>query len=122
MVTGTQITRVYPVSGPLAGGTVVTIYGSALGNGSDVINVTLAGVIVRSIVSQAFSQCVVISDTATSAHTGVVAVTSATYDQASGSSFEYNPGMRVQWLVVFDVRCSWCSYRPRAKQWTQHRR
>jgi len=56
---GQTYSGVSPAFGTLAGGSLVTIRGSNLGNGSDVTNVTLCGVSAQSIVSQSSTQIVV---------------------------------------------------------------
>ncbi|MDF7801301.1 IPT/TIG domain-containing protein [Pontiellaceae bacterium B1224] len=69
------IAGVSPDSGPAAGGTVVTISGTNLGNGTDITNVTLRGVAAASIDSQSSTQVVATTASGT-AGTGDVVVTS----------------------------------------------
>lgn len=86
------MTSVHPSSGPLSGGSVITIHGVGLGNGTDVVHVMVAGFSVGSVVWQSFEQCVVVTGAAASAQTGVVEVHSLTYGNATGGAFTYNPG------------------------------
>jgi N-acetylneuraminic acid mutarotase len=70
---GTFSSGVSPSAGSINGGTAVTITGSNLGDGSDITNVTLCGV-VAGIVSQSSSQLVVNSARSDLATNGAVAV------------------------------------------------
>jgi hypothetical protein len=69
------ITSFTPVSGPVAGGTQVTIAGTALGSGTDITACTVAGV-AASINSQSRTQVVVTTGAAASAITGRVVLQS----------------------------------------------
>ncbi|MEI6167191.1 MAG: IPT/TIG domain-containing protein [bacterium] len=72
---GSFTSGVSPSSGPMQGGTTVTINGGNLGNGSDITNVTLCGA-VAAIISQSSSQVVVTSGVSGLASTGAVTVIS----------------------------------------------
>jgi len=73
-----QLSGVVPPGGPTAGGTRVTILGSQLGNGSDVTNVMLCGV-VATIVTQNTSRVVVQTGPAPIPTNGDVVVYSTSY-------------------------------------------
>jgi len=88
-----QVSSVYPSSGPLAGGSWVTIQGKGLGNGTDIVTVSLAGVNTQQITQQSFDTVIVVSSASSSSVSGIVTVTSASYGDASGSTYTYNPGM-----------------------------
>ncbi len=76
---GAFTTGVSPASGPLAGGTVVTIRGDFLCDGNDVTNVTLCGQTVTSILAQSPTQVVVVASSASGAVTGGVTVCSRSF-------------------------------------------
>jgi len=69
------ITGVVPAEGPFAGGDTVTIYGTGLGNGTDITNATLCSA-AAGIVSQTSTNVVVWAGAAISCRTGSVAVMS----------------------------------------------
>ena len=93
IVGGYAIGGVIPSSGPLSGGTMVTITGSNLGNGSDITNVTICGVTASSIISQSATQVVVrTGSTGVPVSAGVITVYSANYGVTTVSNaFTYNP-------------------------------
>ena len=81
---------VTPALGSSAGGTVVTITGENLGDGTDVTNVTLCGVSVASIVSQSSTQIVVVTGSG-SPGIGDVRVYSTSFGESvSENAFTYS--------------------------------
>ncbi len=74
-----EFSGVEPSSGSWTGGYPVVIRGSNLGNGSDITNVTLAGVAVQSIVSQSSTQIVVVARVTSAGLLGDVRVYSTSY-------------------------------------------
>lgn len=93
---------VEPGSASWVGGEEITITGSALGNGSDITSVTLAGV-PASIVRQSATQVVVIAGAATQRGVGDVTVVSSSQGTSSRvNAFEYmGPALVVD--SAFDV-------------------
>lgn len=88
---GAFATGVIPMAGSVSGGTEVTISGSNLGNGGDITNVTLCGV-VASIISQSATQVVVMSGASDSVCTGAVVVSSVSRGIASKvNAYVYMP-------------------------------
>ncbi|HBA85477.1 MAG TPA: hypothetical protein DCZ95_15430 [Verrucomicrobia bacterium] len=80
---------VNPACGMTLGGTLVTIQGANLGNGSDITNVTLCGAAATGIVSQCATQ-VVVRTGANSAGSGDVAVYSASHGMTTrADAFTY---------------------------------
>ena len=75
-----------PASGSWTGGYQVVINGSNLGNGSDITNVTLAGVGVSSIDSQSATQVVVTAEQAITPGQGDVVVYSVSYGATTKSN------------------------------------
>ena len=88
---------VEPNFGSWEGGTVVTIIGPDLGNGTDITNVTLCGVRVAEISSQTSSQVVVVAGRSFAVGTGDVKVYSTSQGVAVGTNlYSYTgPGLRV---------------------------
>lgn len=87
-----SIATVNPNSGPLVGGTFLTIIGSLLG-ANDVLNVSLAGTAAASYTYISASKVVAISAATATPVTGNVTVISYSYGTASGSAFTYNQGI-----------------------------
>ena len=86
---------VSPSNGLPEGGYEVVIGGLHLGDGSDVTNVTICGVGVRSILSQSATQIVVVAE-AGPAGTGAVRVYSTSHGEtAKSDGFEYRTTARV---------------------------
>ena len=82
---------VNPASGVLAGNNQVIIFGTNLGDGSDVTSVTLCGV-PATIISQSATQIVVTSGAAVSSGIGDVVVTSTSFGVTTKTdAFTYNP-------------------------------
>lgn len=108
---------VSPDSGPVAGGTTVTISGVNLGDGTDVMNVTLCGVPVAAIVSQSSTQ-IVVTAAAGVAGTGDVMINSASYGPITKiNGFTYVPPLaptigidQSDVLITFDAVSGWTYY------------
>ncbi len=83
---GINTAAIDPCSGAVTGGYEVVIYGSNLGDGTDVTSVTLAGIPVAQIVNQSATQIVVIAGVAPDAMTGDVRVVSTSYGVAVRSN------------------------------------
>ena len=87
-------TGVSPVSGAKTGGFQVTITGSGLGGGSDITNVTLCGVSVRSIDAQSKTQVVVTAGASATGRSGDVRVFSTSCGETVKSNyFTYNSAL-----------------------------
>lgn len=89
------IASVAPSNATLSGGVAVVINGSTpLGNGSDIVSVSLAGV-AATIVAQNASTVVVVAGAASAIGTGNVTVVSTSHGTASGgyNAFEYTPAV-----------------------------
>ena len=90
------IETVTPSNGPLAGGNDVTISGVNLGNGNDIIAVTLAGA-VAAIRSQSAQSVVVTAGRPAAAGLGMVIVTSNSVGSLQlADGYRYNPGTAPQ--------------------------
>lgn len=87
-----EVTRIEPASGSIVGGYLITLSGSNLGNGSDITNVTLAGVLAMPV-SQSSTHVVVIAGTAATVLLGDVVVQSTSHGQSvAPSAFAYTKG------------------------------
>lgn len=81
---------IVPQYAALAGGNVVTLSGVNLGNGSDITNVTLAGIEVTGIISQSATQVVVTAGGAPAPTSGAAAVWSVSHGMSlSKAVFSY---------------------------------
>ena len=88
-----NITSVHPNSGPVAGGTRVTITGSGLGYLNDITQVLIVGN-PATIISQDEHTVVVVTAASSANGTGNVEVQSAALQSTVASeAFTYNPGM-----------------------------
>jgi len=95
---GLDCSGVSPSSGPWAGGYTVTIRGENLGNGSDITNVTLAGVQVSSIVSQSSTKVAVVAGASYSGFAigDVVVASTSSGETVATNAFTYDaPGLQV---------------------------
>ncbi len=91
---------VTPSTGPSAGGTVVTITGENLGDGSDVVQVTLCGA-TATIVSQSATQVVATAGPALVEGLGDVRVFSTSFGESvAANAFTYSGAIEMQWTVV----------------------
>ncbi len=87
---------VEPSSGPYTGGFTVVISGSNLGDGGDIIDVTLCGVSVASITSQSASQVIVVAGVGTPGLGDVRVFSKSFGETVKLNGFTYTgPGMQV---------------------------
>ncbi|MEI7901877.1 MAG: IPT/TIG domain-containing protein, partial [bacterium] len=99
-----QESGVVPSRGQVGGGTVVTIYGANLGDGSDVTNVTFCGVSALSILSQSPSRIVVQTDAVSAPTNGDVVVCSSHYGPVTRTNgFTYFGPPSVTTLAVSGI-------------------
>jgi hypothetical protein len=82
------IQAVNPTAGPLVGGQVLTISGQNLSR-SDIVNVTVAGVPVLSILSQNVTQVIVVTGPRPAAALGSVNITTTRGESRFADSYTY---------------------------------
>eukprot|EP00698_Gefionella_okellyi_P007192 TRINITY_DN1746_c0_g3_i1.p1 TRINITY_DN1746_c0_g3~~TRINITY_DN1746_c0_g3_i1.p1 ORF type:complete len:3456 (-),score=1009.01 TRINITY_DN1746_c0_g3_i1:120-9059(-) len=93
------VSSVTPDNGPLAGGNTVTISGTAFGNGSDITQVRLKGILVSAIVSQTANSVVVVPTVSGPSGSGAVTIYSTSFGVATGMSYTYNPAPSISTVV-----------------------
>ena len=104
-----NITAIVPATTPTPGGNLITIYGTNMGNGSDVYNVTLAGVPVAAIVSQNRTHVVVLAAPAPAAVAGAAIVYAAGFGvTVAAEVFRYNVPPVAGATLSPPVRLSFC--------------
>jgi len=97
-----ELTDVTPASGLKAGGYTVTLRGTALGNGTDVTNITLGAISAQSIVSQSATQVVIVAGTAATAGVGNVRVFSSSQGIAEQpDGFTYTDNGKLPQVIAF---------------------